>query len=649
MNIISKIVKTLFPGSEWSGAFYPLTNTSYNVHDLSRTDYLKLYISRQYVAVSTIANTVASLEFTLTKGKENEIKHQHLQLLTYELLQSIVSSLQLTGSCYLHKSMIGKTIDSLEHFRTDLVTIEENEDWSIKGYRYNNKNKNYLFTKEEIIDISLYSPLKTYPYTVKWVSPMQAIAIQAEMDTTANKWNWNFFKNGGSIRDVLSTTSVMTPEQKERVISKRKSEFQGVNNSHKLAVLDNGLQYQNVSASQKELDFVESRRFTRDEILAVFKIPKSVIGITDDVNRASATVWQETYYRVCINPLAKMLEDIFNKELFFWIGEFKFINVIPTDNEALTVDYTNWAITINEYRKLRGYPPIKWGDVLKTTTENVEIIDEKKKTFSEEVRNNIKSIINKHTKGTPEYKKAREEQWEMKRQKKVQRTDKFEIKYIDEVNAIFKEQEKEYTQQVLSKKEVKANTIKNITRWVVALTPLYKEIFQSEGNEALNELGITTMFQSGSNTINRWIKDNIRKVAKEVDLVTKDKVFNIIEQWNKDWIGAEAIARNISSKFEEFSRVRSRTIARTEITRASTQAEIQAYKDSWLVEAKEWYTAKDERVCEYCWPMMWKTVWLDKNFFNKGDTFNGLKLDYADVDWPALHPNCRCTLLPVIR
>jgi phage portal protein BeeE len=50
-----------------------------------------------------------------------------------------------------------------------------------------------------------------------------------------------------------------------------------VNNSHKIAVLDNGLKYNEYKVSQKELDFVESRRFTRDEIFAIFKVPKSIV------------------------------------------------------------------------------------------------------------------------------------------------------------------------------------------------------------------------------------------------------------------------------------------------------------------------------------------------------------------------------------
>jgi phage portal protein BeeE len=71
-----------------------------------------------------------------------------------------------------------------------------------------------------------------------------------------------------------------------------------------------------VKVTQKELDFVESRRFTRDEVLAIFKVPKIIIGITDDVNRASAVVAESTFYKVCIRPLTKQIEEKLQEELF---------------------------------------------------------------------------------------------------------------------------------------------------------------------------------------------------------------------------------------------------------------------------------------------------------------------------------------------
>jgi len=57
-------------------------------------------------------------------------------------------------------------------------------------------------------------------------------------------------------------------------------------------------------------------------------------------------------------------------------------------------------------------------------------------------------------------------------------------------------------------------------------------------------------------------------------------VFTLIEKLNEEGKGAEEIARAVDQSFQEFSRKRSRAIARTEITRASSEAEIQAYEQS---------------------------------------------------------------------
>jgi SPP1 gp7 family putative phage head morphogenesis protein len=60
--------------------------------------------------------------------------------------------------------------------------------------------------------------------------------------------------------------------------------------------------------------------------------------------------------------------------------------------------------------------------------------------------------------------------------------------------------------------------------------------------------------------------------------------------------------------FNEFSKQRANAIARTEITRASTEAEIQAYEQSNVVSGKEWFTALDERTCDECSSMNGKVI-----------------------------------------
>ena len=103
--------------------------------------------------------------------------------------------------------------------------------------------------------------------------------------------------------------------------------------------MDNGVSYEEIKVSQKELDFVESRRFTRDEVFAIFKVPKAIVGVTDDVNRATAQTAERIFYRITISPLATMISEKLNREIFNGIGYFSFTNVNPVDKEELLREY----------------------------------------------------------------------------------------------------------------------------------------------------------------------------------------------------------------------------------------------------------------------------------------------------------------------
>lgn len=79
-----------------------------------------------------------------------------------------------------------------------------------------------------------------------------------------------------------------------------------------------------------------------------------------------------------------------------------------------------------------------------------------------------------------------------------------------------------------------------------------------------------------------------------------------------------------------FNRVQ--VITRTVINRMSNAGAISAYKaNADVLSGYEWLTARDERVCVDCAAMDGKTF-----------TFKSLRQ-------PPLHPNCRCTVIPIIR
>jgi len=168
----------------------------------------------------------------------------------------------------------------------------------------------------------------------------------------------------------------------------------------------------------------------------------------------------------------------------------EFINIVPKDIEQLTADLNNGGISINEYRKERGYIDIKNGDIMKVNefntmpTEGVKEESVKQNDYSDIVRKAIRGNL----KGTPEYKSKRDEYGQKLWEQKIKRTDKYEAKMIKEINDIFAVQEADILKLVTkSKKEVPKPVVNNAkykTMWMASLVPIFREVMQIEGNEA---------------------------------------------------------------------------------------------------------------------------------------------------------------------
>ena len=108
-----------------------------------------------------------------------------------------------------------------------------------------------------------------------------------------------------------------------------------------------------------------------------------------------------------------------------------------------------------------------------------------------------------------------------------------------------------------------------------------------------------------------------------------------------------------SGDFERQIKWRARTVARTEASRALNEGQVESWKESGLTRMR-WQVAPNP--CEFC-RMMGKrgqTQNINQPFFGVGETLtapksgNTMVFDYSSVKSPPLHPNCRCTLVPII-
>jgi hypothetical protein len=114
------------------------------------------------------------------------------------------------------------------------------------------------------------------------------------------------------------------------------------------------------------------------------------------------------------------------------------------------------------------------------------------------------------------------------------------------------------------------------------------------------------------------------------------------------------LALRISNQFQEIEGYNSLRIARTETSRAVNAGSINAYKQSGVVESKKWLTANDGNVCPFCAQLSEDNDVIPlNNTFYPQDTIldidgQKLPLTYNPIDYPPLHPNCRCVIIPIV-
>ena len=111
------------------------------------------------------------------------------------------------------------------------------------------------------------------------------------------------------------------------------------------------------------------------------------------------------------------------------------------------------------------------------------------------------------------------------------------------------------------------------------------------------------------------------------------------------------IARSLLDSGMDLSEERASMLARTGSIWAYNEGAVERYVADG-VEVVEWLTADDDLTCPFCAEMNGKRVETQESFFSNGDALQAggetLKFGRFDVKHPPLHPNCRCTLIPVV-
>lgn len=206
----------------------------------------------------------------------------------------------------------------------------------------------------------------------------ESIADEVEIDEYAAKFQKRFFYNDAT-PPVVFLMPDATDEQRNAFMARWNQKHKGVENSHRAAALSGNVDVKELGSSDgKNLGFIESRTAMRDAVLEHFGVPREIMGITENSNRATADSAQYIYAKNVLTPRIKMREEAINKQLLPLFGEnlvWRFDPVIPYDKDfdkAKALDaYNAGLITKNEARELLDLPDVDGGDVFKVSINDL--------------------------------------------------------------------------------------------------------------------------------------------------------------------------------------------------------------------------------------------------------------------------------------
>jgi HK97 family phage portal protein len=544
----------------------------------------------------------------------------------------------------------------------------------------------------EVLHFKTWNPLDPF----YGLAPISAARDSSDSILEADRYNKVFFENSAETGGVLTTDQPIQEEEGKRILSVWNSTHRGVRKSHKIALLHSGLKWQSTATTQKDMQFPELKRMSREDILSVYHIPPVMVGVFDEANYSNADVQRRIFWLDTMIPLLRKFESVINERLVkpydpnvFAAFDTSGVEDLQEDKKARAEEdeilTRSGIVTINEAREKRKLPPVDWGEVWNAPFTVSPINEprtpaapavppaappppEEDPTTNEDPPSPPKagpSTPSDPIEPTVSEKMVPEDKGKLRRDavwisfKGL--TESMEKRWKPVLRGLFNAQEREVIGNLKDDGERATRQAKfsGMKDFKTAL-----DIILFDGGNARKEwrregrkLMAATLGASGSNEagrydlgtftladprVQKWLDEKAFKFADAINTTTEEALREELKAGVSAGETIDDISRRMEKVFDEARSYRMDRIARTETISASNQGAMAAYEQSGVVQETEWITARDEKVRD--------SHQIDGEQVNLGAAFsNGLTMPGqagADADEVI---NCRCTIAPIVK
>ena len=244
-------------------------------------------VSAVYACVSAISETVASLPLILYKrdgeGRSPAPDHPLYRVLhdqanenqtALEFREWMQAAVLLRGNAFA-RIMRGNDgqVRELLPLSPDRVTVLRVADKIAYDYTDTTGAVHRLLSGEV-----LHLRHRAGDDAVLGVSPIAAAKGVVELAISERDHGNATFKNGARLSGILKFPQTLKADQRTALKNSWDSQYAGGANSGKTAILESGVEYQTVSMTLEDAEWIAARQFSVEEVARLFRVPPTVIG-----------------------------------------------------------------------------------------------------------------------------------------------------------------------------------------------------------------------------------------------------------------------------------------------------------------------------------------------------------------------------------
>lgn len=289
-------------------------------------------VATVYACVSAISETIASLPLHLyERGPERTkaIKHPLYGVLhdvanehqtALEFREWMQASVLLRGNAYarVERGWDGQ-VRSLTPIHPDRMTLYRTGNGVVYEYT-DTAGKVHRLLPDEVFHLRH----RAGDDVLLGISPIQASRETLELAISERDHGNSTFRNGARLSGILKFPQILKPEQKAALKTSWESQHAGGANAGKTAILDQGVEYQTVSMTLEDAEWIAARKFSVEEVARLFRVPPTVIGDLTHGNFSNSVEMSRQFVTLSLRRHLVMWEQSIAKQLLTPAGRAKY-------------------------------------------------------------------------------------------------------------------------------------------------------------------------------------------------------------------------------------------------------------------------------------------------------------------------------------